>query len=426
MIYENQTERPTMPPLKWQNILYRKLAVLACTMFFVTALSQATQAKIIAPPPPFAAWLAELQQEALSSGIKANIVRDALKDIKPIKRVLELDRRQPEFSLTFWRYLSNTINDKRIKRGRQLLVEHGPLLKKVAQKYGVQPRFLVAFWGLETNFGQYFGKIPVVGSLVTLAHDRRRAKFFRAQLLAALGLMSDGDVSIDVGGSWAGAMGNFQFIPTTYRDFAVDGDGDGKRDLWGNMNDAFSSASNYLSKSGWNGNRTWGREVRLPKGFDLNLIGLEKSRKPLKQWQALGVRRADGRDLPAVAIEGALLLPAGHTGPAFMVYANFDAIMTWNRSVFYAIAIGHLADRLNGQGGLLTPPPAKEIPLSRENVIEIQNTLIQRGFETGGVDGMIGPMTRASIRAWQASVGLPADGHPSMDLLISLRNKPNN
>ncbi|MBT4890637.1 MAG: lytic murein transglycosylase [Rhodospirillales bacterium] len=397
-----------------------RLSTFLFTAILITGLSTVAQAATIPPPPPFDEWLAELRDEAISKGLNSDIVDLALKDAKPIARVLELDRRQPEFTLTFWKYLSNAISDKRIKRGRELLAEHGPLLEQVAKKFGVQPRFLVAFWGLETNFGQYFGKIPVVGSLVTLAHDRRRAKFFRAQLLAALELMSKGDMPVDVGGSWAGAMGNFQFIPTTYRDFAVDGDGDGKRDLWNNLSDAFSSAANYLSKSGWNIDRTWGREIKLPKGFDLALID-PKIKKSLKEWQALGVRRADGRNLPVVAIEGSLVLPAGHKGPAFIIYSNFNSIMTWNRSTFYAIAIGHLADRFMGQGGVLTPPPVNEIALSRDNVIEIQNLLTAKGFDTNGVDGMIGPMTRKAVRSFQAKVGIPADGYPSMELLEKLR-----
>ncbi len=399
----------------------QKITVLfAGLLILASSLSNVAHATEISQPPPFEEWLTALKTEALSNGLDETIVSKALMGVSPIKRVIELDRRQPEFSLTFWKYLSNAISDTRIKRGKELLAKHKTLLDKVAKKYGVQPRFLVAFWGLETNYGQYFGKIPVAGSLVTLAHDRRRAKFFRAQLLAALELMSQGDMAVDVGGSWAGAMGNFQFIPTTYRDFAVDGDGDGKRDLWQNIPDSFSSAANYLSKSGWNIERTWGREVLLPSNFDLSLID-PKIQKPLKEWQALGVRKADGRNLPVVAIEGSLVIPAGYKGPAFIIYSNFNAIMTWNRSTYYAIAIGHLADRLIGQGGLVNPPSADEVPLSREDVLDMQNLLTVTGFDTGGADGMIGPMTRKAVRAYQKSIGLPADGYPSIDLINKLR-----
>ncbi|NQV45088.1 MAG: lytic murein transglycosylase [Rhodospirillales bacterium] len=375
--------------------------------------------------PPFDTWLSELQAEAVSRGFDAAIVSSALAGVSPIERVIELDRRQPEFTLTFRKYLDGAISEKRVKRGRELLVEHKVLLDQVATKYGVQPRFLIAFWGLETNFGGYFGAFPVAGSLVTLAHDRRRAKFFREQLLAALDIMSRGDMPIDVKGSWAGAMGNFQFIPTTYRDFAIDFDGDGKRDLWNNMKDGFGSAANYLSRSGWDRNGTWGREIRLPDGFDFALAGLDRNRT-LAEWQALGVRRADGRDLPEADIEGAIVIPSGHKGPSFMVYTNFHTILKWNRSIFYAIAIGHLADRIIGQGGLLTPPPVSDVPMSRADVKEMQTRLTSSGFDTGGSDGVIGRMTRDAIRSFQKSVGLPPDAYPSMDILKRLRGSVEN
>jgi len=371
--------------------------------------------------PPFETWLSDLEAEALSKGFDATVVSTALRGVAPIERVIELDRRQPEFTLTFRKYLNGAISEKRVKRGRELLAKHKDLLDKVAAKHGVQPRFLIAFWGLETNFGDYFGKFPVVGALATLAHDRRRAKFFREQLLAALEIMSRGDMPVDVKGSWAGAMGNFQFIPTTYRDFAIDFDGDGKRDLWNNMADGFGSAAHYLSRSGWDSSGTWGREIKLPEGFDFALAGLNRNRK-LADWQALGVRRADGRNLPNVDVEGSIVIPSGHKGPAFMVYKSFHAILRWNRSIFYAIAIGHLADRISGQGGLVTPPPASDVPLSRADVKEMQTRLSALGFDTGGADGVIGRMTREAIRAFQSSIGLPPDAYPSLDLLKKLRS----
>lgn len=375
--------------------------------------------------PPFDTWLSELQAEAVSRGFDAAIVSSALAGVSPIERVIELDRRQPEFTLTFRKYLDGAISEKRVKRGRELLVEHKVLLDQISAKFGVQPRFLIAFWGLETNFGDYFGAFPVTGALVTLAHDRRRAKFFREQLLAVLDIMNRGDMPVDVKGSWAGAMGNFQFIPTTYRDFAIDFDGDGKRDLWNNMKDGFGSAANYLSRSGWDRDGTWGREIRLPDGFDFALAGLDRNRT-LAEWQALGVRRADGRDLPEADIEGAIVIPSGHKGPAFIVYTNFHTILRWNRSIFYAIAIGHLADRIIGQGGLLTPPPASDVPMSRADVKEMQTRLTAAGFDTGGSDGVIGRMTRDAIRSFQKSVGVPPDAYPSMDILKRLRGTVEN
>lgn len=372
---------------------------------------------------PFAAWLDALRAEATDLGLDRGVVDRALAGVAPIDRVIELDRRQPEFSLTFWRYLNGAVSDERVKRGREMLARHRDLLERVASRYGVQPRFLVAFWGLETNYGKFTGSFPVVGALATLAYDERRAAFFRAQLLAALEIMSAGDIPVDVKGSWAGAMGNFQFIPTTYKRFAVDFDDDGRRDMWSSLEDGFASAANYLSESGWDPEHTWGREVMLPDGFDVSLASLE-TRKSLADWQALGVRRADGGNLPRVDIEGSIVLPAGHAGPAFMVYDNFRTIMVWNRSVFYAIAVGHLSDRIGGRAGrLVAEPPADEEPLSRADVMEMQRRLNERGFETGGVDGIIGRETRDAVRAYQRSRGLPPDGYASMDLLRRLRGE---
>lgn len=370
---------------------------------------------------PFDRWLAELKAEAIESGFDAATVERALAGVEPIERVIELDRKQPEFTLTFGGYMNRVISDARIERGRELLAKHAAMLKRITAKHKVQPRFLVAFWGLETNFGDHFGAFPVAGSLATLAHDGRRSAFFRKQLLAALDLMSRGDMPVDVKGSWAGAMGNFQFIPTTYRDFAVDYDGDGRRDLWFNLEDAFASAANYLSRSGWDNERTWGREVHLPAGFDVSLTGL-KTKKSLAEWQALGVRRAVGkRDLPKVDIKGAIVLPAGLTGPAFMVYDNFESILRWNRSIFYAIAVGHLADRLAGGGPFLKSAPADDVPMSRNDVIEMQRLLGARGFNAGEPDGVIGSKTRGAVRAYQRANGLPADGYPSALILKHLR-----
>jgi len=370
---------------------------------------------------PFGPWLDDLKAEAVARGFDAATVERALTGVEPIERVIELDRKQPEFTLTFGRYLDRVISDERIRRGRELLKKHEKMLAEITAKHQVQPRFLVAFWGLETNFGDYFGAFPVAGSLATLAHDGRRSAFFREQLLAALDLMSRGDMPIDVKGSWAGAMGNFQFIPTTYRDFAVDYDGDGKRDLWYHLEDAFASAANYLSRSGWDPTWTWGREVHLPEGFDVSLTGLGQ-KKSLAQWQALGVRRADGkRDLPSADIKGAILLPSGLTGPAFIVYDNFETILRWNRSIFYAIAVGHLADRLVGGGPFLKSPPADDVPMSRDDVKDMQRLLNQAGFDAGTPDGVIGSKTRSAVRSYQRAKGLPADGYPSALILKHLK-----
>ena len=370
----------------------------------------------------FQTWVGDLRREALARGIGAATFDEAFAGVEPIERVVELDRRQPEFTQTFWQYLDKRVTPDRIERGQAELARHRELLDAVSRRYGVQPRFLVAFWGLESNFGDYTGTFPAVAALATLAFDERRGAFFRQQLFALLEIIEKNDIPVDANSSWAGAMGQPQFIPTTYRDFAVDFDGNGKRDLWQSLADVFASSANYLSAAGWQGDRNWGREVRLPTGFDFGLTGLDIE-KPVAEWQRLGVRDADGQPLPQVDITGSIILPGGADGgPALMVYRNFQAIMVWNRSVLYAAAVGHLADRLEGKGALLTPRPAIEVPLSRADVIEMQSLLEKLGFNPGTADGVVGPQTRSAIKNFQQQARLPADSFPTMALLERLRS----
>ena len=373
-----------------------------------------------APSPEFSAWLATLKRDALSRGISETLFDRAFAGVEPIERIIELDRRQPEFTQTFWKYLDGRITRTRIERGRELLAKNRAILDRISAQYGVQPRFLVSFWALESNFGDHTGKISIIGALATLAYDARRSEFFREQLLAALTVMQRGDIPVDAEGSWAGAMGQTQFIPTTYRDYAVDGDGDGRRDLWNSLPDIFASSANYLSRAKWDGTKTWGREVRLPSGFDIELAGLN-TRKKLSDWQELGIRRIEGGDLPAVDIEASLILPSGHEGPAFLVYQNFRTTLVWNRSIFYAIAVGHLADRLEGKGPLKAKRPANDVALSRDQVIEIQAFLSERGMYSGPRDGIAGSGTRAAVKAYQKSAGLPPDGHLDWEFLNHVR-----
>lgn len=360
-------------------------------------------------------WLKDFKETAARSGISKNTLDHTLDGLTPNKRVLELDRRQPEFSLTFWKYLNGSISEKRIQRGRDLLKEHASLFKKVQDKYGVQPRFLVSFWGLETNFGDYTGVFPLIQSLTTLAHDERRSEFFTKQLITALQIMDRGDIPYDVKASWAGAMGYCQFMPTTYKAYAVDGDGDGKRDMWKSLPDVFYSAANFLSQSGWQAGETWGREVKIPKGFDLEFTGLG-TKKKLGEWAKLGVRNIDGKALPQADMDASLIIPAGYKGPAFLVYENFRTILDWNRSNLYAIAVGHLADRLVWKGPLQSPQ-IKETPLSRAQTLQIQARLNENGYDVGKPDGIAGSRTRKAIKAFQKSIGIPADGYPSVELL---------
>jgi len=376
----------------------------------------ASQITLAAEAGSFAIWLRDFRQEAASQGISRATLDAALSNLSPNPRVIELDHRQPEFTQTFWGYLDQRVNGLRIERGRQLLKKHRVILKTVHRKYGVQPRFLIAFWALESNFGDYTGKMSVVRSLATLAFDPRRGGYFRKELLAVLRIVDRGDMAANVGGSWAGAMGQTQFMPSTYLKYAVDQDGDGRRDLWKSLPDIFASSSNFLASAGWEPNRTWGREVRLPGGFDFGVAGMS-NRKPLGAWQKLGLRRADGRDLPAVDIDASLILPGGFKGPAFLVYRNFRTIMAWNRSVLYALAVGHLADRIAGNGPLASQRPANDQPLSRGQVLNLQRMLAAKGFDVGSPDGVIGPRSRAAIKAFQRQAGLPADGYASPALL---------
>jgi membrane-bound lytic murein transglycosylase B len=365
----------------------------------------------------FSGWLLDLRTEARAKGISEKILDQALADLQPIPRVIELDRRQPEFTKTFWRYLDARVTENRIKRGQRLLAEHRELLNRIERHYGVQPRFLVAFWGLETNFGDYLGSFPVIGSLATLAYDPRRSDFFRSELLAALTILDEGHITVEAMlGSWAGAMGQPQFMPSTFVRFAVDEDGDGRRDIWHSLPDVFGSAANFLSKSGWLGDKTWGREIRLPPDFNLELTGAEVE-KTLTAWHILGVRKIDGTDLPRVNIRASVILPSGHAGPAFLVYKNYRTIMKWNRSDLYALAVGHLADRLVGKGPFLSPRPHSESPLSRSQIEKIQELLAARGFDPGPTDGVLGSQTRRAIKEFQRLAKLPADGYPTLELL---------
>jgi membrane-bound lytic murein transglycosylase B len=385
------------------------------------ALAAPSLAADVPDPPPFGEWLAELKADAKRRGISDDTLSQAFDGVTPLPKVLEYDRSQPEFTRTFWQYLDGAVTQTRIDRGRELLRKHAGLLGEMERKFGVQPRFLVSFWGLETNFGDYTGGFPVIDAVTTLAHDRRRADFFRNELLHALSILEAGHIAKpQMKGSWAGAMGQLQFMPSTFTAHAIDADGDGRKDIWGSLPDVFGSAAAYLSDVGWRGDETWGREVRLPAGFDLELAS-SSIRKPLQTWQDLGVRRANAADLPIVAgMEGSILLPAGVNGPAFLVYENYRNILVWNRSAYYAIAVGHLADRLIGLPPLAAKRPANDRAMSRNEVLEMQRRLNALGFDSGEPDGMVGPATRSAVKAYQKAAGLPPDGYPTPSLLEDL------
>ncbi len=367
--------------------------------------------------PEFEAWLAQLRQDARQKGISDKTFDQALAGFQPIPRVIELDQRQPEFVDTFWNYLDRRVENRRIAQGREQLRSQAKLLRSMQSKYGIPASVLVAFWGLETNYGGTTGNFPVPLALATLAYDNRRSAFFRNELLNALTILEQGHISLgDMNGSWAGAMGQMQFMPSTFLHYAVDGDGNGRKDIWRSLPDAFHSGANYLKKIGWRSNEIWGREVLLPEGFDFESARLEIKR-PLREWAAQGVRKADGDLLPRTKQIGAIVLPQGHDGPAFLVYRNFDVVMEWNRSINYALAVGHLADRISGAPALTLGRNVDNQRLTRDQLMEIQRQLSQFGFDPGNIDGVPGSKTRLAIRAYQKAAGLPPDGHASVNLL---------
>jgi len=297
---------------------------------------------------PYGLWLQQFYAEAKKQGITEETLNAAMTGVLPDERVVELDRKQPESTLTFTQYRRNVLPQARIDKARALYQEHKALLDRIAKKYDVPAKYIVALWGMESSFGANMGNFSVIESLATLAYEGRRADFFKDELIKALRILQEqGMDSSQLIGSWAGAMGQCQFMPSSYHKFAVDGDGDGKKDIWGSQADVFASIANYLHSSGWKGDQSWGREVRLPANFDRSLENIESFR-PLSEWQKLGVTRVDGSPLPAVDIEAALIF-AGRTTPdegVYLIYPNYNIILTWNRSRYFGTAVGLFADAI--------------------------------------------------------------------------------
>ena len=371
----------------------------------------------------FPQCIERLQQKALNSGVSKRTTIDILGQIKPLPKVLGYDRNQPEFVQNFTGYFSKRVTNWRVNKGRKKLVEHREFLSKLTKQYGVPAHYLISFWGLETNFGGIKGKIPTIAALTTLACDQRRSVYFSEELVQALLLLEREDLDPkEMIGSWAGAMGHIQFMPTAYIKYAKDGDADGKVDLWNNELDALASAANFLQNLGWKTGFRWGREVLLPENFNYQLAGKSQP-QPLSFWSQLQVTQVSGKTLGDSDLKAALLIPAGHTGSAFMVYSNFDVILRWNNSEYYGIAVGHLADRIRGQGALSKPLP--ELPnYTLTEMQQFQDKLNQLGFDVGEADGILGPATRKGVRGFQITVGLIADGYPSFETMQALKNIP--
>jgi membrane-bound lytic murein transglycosylase B len=369
----------------------------------------------------FESWLANFRVEARAAGISAATVDRSLTRLRILPDVLKADGSQPEFVRPVWSYLDGALNDARINKGREQLNAQQVLLGGVSRDYGVPPETIVAIWAMESNFGGNIGSYNVVEALATLAWHGRRAAFAREQLLAALRIIDQGDAAPDrLIGSWAGAMGQTQFMPTTFAGHAVDRDGDGRRDLWTSLPDIFASTAGYLRDVGWKAGEPWGSEVVLPAGFDYEQAELTV-RKPVAEWRRLGVVQAVGtRPLPDQA-DASILLPAGYRGAAFLVLNNFRSILRYNNSSSYGLAVAYLSDRIAGLPGIQGGWPREERSLSRDERVEMQNLLAGRGHAAGAADGIIGANTRGAIRAFQKTQNLPADGFASSTLLDRLR-----
>ncbi|MFB2729829.1 lytic murein transglycosylase [Shewanella mangrovisoli] len=374
---------------------------------------------IAAHAAAFPTCVANLQERARTEGLSEATIQDTVASLQFVPKVIELDQAQPEFSQTFNNYFTKRATDWRVNEGRRLLKKHRALLDKLAQEYGVPPQYILSFWGLETNYGSYKGKMFVLDSLATLACEPRRSGYFTTELMQALKLKEKyGFDKSTMVGSWAGAMGHTQFMPSAYAKYAIDGDGDGKADLWNSTEDALTSAANFLQHLGWQRNERWGREVILPRNFSYENLGAKQA-QPLSQWAAQSVVQSNGLPLPAIDMKAALYLPSGHTGPAFLGYENFNVIMRWNRSEFYAITVGHLADRINGGEPLKVTPP-EQPRLSREQIKQLQTKLNESGFDVGKPDGVLGRNSSAGIQAFQRSKNMIADGFPSPEVFSAL------
>ncbi|WNW13297.1 lytic murein transglycosylase [Pseudomonas sp. DTU_2021_1001937_2_SI_NGA_ILE_001] len=384
---------------------------------------QIDQNLAIQPTMSFDEWQAGFRNQALQAGIRADVFDKAFAGVTPDMSVVKADRSQPEFSRPVWEYLEGAISNARVRKGQSLLTQYAAELQRIEQQYGVDRQALVAVWGMESNFGQFQGSQSVIRSLATLAYEGRRPTFAQNQLLAALQILQQGDITPErMLGSWAGAMGQTQFMPTTYNTHAVDFDGDGRRDIWTSPTDALASAAHYLQSSGWQRGQPWGYEVVLGSNFDYALAD-PSIRKSLVQWQALGLKLPDGTPLPVAASQqqASLILPAGYRGPAFLVLDNFRAVLKYNNSTSYALAINLLADRFKGAGYIVGSWPRTDLPLSRSERIELQTLLSARQYDAGAPDGIIGANTRKAIRSAQQALGWPADGYPTHELLNSLR-----
>lgn len=390
----------------------------------LSALALAASISVAAVAPSFANsadFVRGLWPQAEARGVSRAAFESAFSGYNYIPKVMELTKKQPEFSQTVQQYIDKRVTAGQAQKGQAMRVEWNQTLTGTQQRWGVQPEIVLAIWGMETNFGGFMGGENTIHALATLTEGGYRTDFFRDELLTALRIVSDGHVSPrNMVGSWAGAMGHTQFMPSSFMRYAVDYNGDGKKDIWNSVQDALGSTANYLNHFGWRPGETWGYEVKLPSGFDFG-AARQLQRAPLSQWQAMGIQRVSGKPFPRASDVGRLYMPAGAAGPTFLLLPNFDVIKRYNNSDSYALAVGHLADRILGTGGFATPWPAGDYALTKAQRAELQTLLGRAGFDAGSPDGVVGPKTRAAVMAYQSRAGLPADGHISGRLLDRLK-----
>jgi lytic murein transglycosylase len=397
------------------------VAVQAHAQTLASISPVAQEATITGSTEGLQAWVAAFRARAMAKGITAAVFDRAMAGVVLDDDAIRRDRNQSEFTKTIWDYLDTATSDDRIANGKAALAANRDLLTRIESKYGVEKEVVVAIWGLESAYGTFRGSVPIVSALATLAYEGRRAAFFEDQLLDVLTILQSGDTSVDqLKGSWAGAMGHTQFMPSSFLAYAVDFDGDGRRDIWGDdPTDSLASAAAYLAAFGWTKGQPWGVEVTLPDGFDYDQSG-ERVKKPVSDWQTMGVRLAAGGRIPDHGV-ASVLLPGGARGAAFLIFSNFQVIERYNTADAYVIAVGHLADRIKGAPAFRATWPREYRSLTLDERSELQDRLTRAGFDTLGIDGKIGPNTIAAVKAFQRANDLVPDGYPSIDIVERLR-----
>jgi len=386
-----------------------------------------TNSDTYTPNNNFQGCLANLRSQAIAAGVSGSTYDRYTQNLTPDYSVIDKLNYQPEFSTPIWDYLSGLVDEERVELGKQKLAQYRDVLNRASQVYGVPSETIVAVWGVESNFGDISGKYPLLQALGTLSCEGRRQSYFRTEFFATMRILQRGDLTEDqLKGSWAGAFGHTQFMPSTYERLAVDFDGDGRRDLVSSTADALASTANFLNKAGWQTGMPWGFEVKVPAGMSIDGEG-RRSKKPLSSWNARGVTRVDGSPLIQGALSGStpagLMAPAGPNGPLFLVFKNFDAIYSYNAAESYGLAIAHLSDRLKGGGPFVASWPTDDAGTSRAERREIQQFLINRGYDIGAVDGLIGDKTRIAIRQEQTRLGLNPTGRAGQQILRAFRQE---